>query len=305
MKGDVVIARVTAVDENDADIVESDTLTDGAVIQDVPEQMAVPIASDLTDGSYLVVEIEPQVVEDGQSPITEYIVHWEVESYPEGYFDVVEEEEEELEEEEFGEEDFLEEDEEIGEEEIADEEEDEQTGGLRRNLQAMRRQLTEVELDVVYELSVDASDLEDYNFVGLEDGIIADFTYNVWVTAVNAYGEGLDSEKVLITYEYSEPEIVIEEDAEEEEVEAEAEAEADVGEEFEAYEDAEAEELGDTEEDEGFEEAEELQADEEVADEEAEETAEEVEEVVEDDVVAEEEDEEVVLNYPYTNECSF
>ena len=130
MKGDVVIARVTAVDEDDADIVESDTLTDGAVIQDVPEQMAAPIASDLTDGSYLVVEIEPQVVEDGQSPITEYIVHWEVESYPEGYFDVVEEEEEEFEEEEeeeeFGEEDFLEEDEEIGEEEIADEEEEDE-----------------------------------------------------------------------------------------------------------------------------------------------------------------------------------
>jgi len=284
VKGDVVIARVTAVDENDADIVESDTLTDGAVIQDVPEQMAAPITSDLTDGSYLVVEIEPQEVADGQSPITEYIVHWEVESYPEGYFDVVEEEEEELEEEEeeeFGEEDFLEEDEEIGEEDIADEEEDEQTGGLRRNLQAMRRQLTEVELDVVYELSVDASDLEDYNFVGLEDGIIADFTYNIWVTAVNAYGEGLDSEKVLITYEYSEPEeeVLVIEEEEEEELEGIEEADQAEAEEFEDAGDLE-EDFGNTEEDESFEEAEELQADEEVADEEAEEMAEEVEEVV-------------------------
>ena len=86
VKGDVVIARVTAVDENDADIVESDTLITGAFIQDVPEQMAAPIFSDLTDGSYLVIEVELPVVEDGQSPITEYIIHWEVESYPEDYF---------------------------------------------------------------------------------------------------------------------------------------------------------------------------------------------------------------------------
>ena len=47
--------------------------------------MAAPIFSDLTDGSYLVIEVELPVVEDGQSPITEYIIHWEVESYPEDY----------------------------------------------------------------------------------------------------------------------------------------------------------------------------------------------------------------------------
>lgn len=105
--GDIILAKVTAYDSDGEEIAESDTYTDGAVIQDVPFQMSAPARGSETDETKIQIEIsEPDLDQAGGSEVTQYIVQWSVaEVYvEEEEEDTVEEEEEDIVEEEEAEE---------------------------------------------------------------------------------------------------------------------------------------------------------------------------------------------------------